>query len=44
MKNKEIHFRGVVTSIMPIGESNIHIQINVSDFIMNHSFKCFLWF
>ena len=37
MKGTEIkyklHFRGVETWIMPIGNSNIHIQIKVSEFI-----------
>ena len=30
---KKLHFRGIETWIMPIGNANIHIQINVSDFI-----------
>ena len=29
----KIHFRGVETWIMPIGNANIHIQTNVSEFI-----------
>ena len=30
---QKIHFRGVETWIMPIGNANIHIQIKVSEFI-----------
>ena len=33
-KVKNLHFRGVETSIMPIGNANIHIQINVLEFII----------
>jgi len=33
-----MHFRSVVISIMRIGNTNIHIQINVSDYINKHSF------
>ena len=32
-KVKKRHFRGVESSIMPIGNTNIHIKINVSVFI-----------
>jgi len=32
-ERKKIYFRGVETSIVPIGNTNIHIQINVSEFI-----------
>ena len=30
---KKLHFRGVETRIIEIGNVNIHIQINVSEFI-----------
>jgi len=37
-KRQKLHFRVFDTSNMPIGNTNIHIQINVSEFIMNLSF------
>ena len=40
-KVKKIHFRGVETWIMPIGNANIHIQFNVSEF--NNKLVSFLF-
>jgi len=34
------HLREVETSIMPIGSTNIHKQINVPEFINKPSFIC----
>ena len=36
------HLREVKTAIMPIGITNIHKQINVSEFINKLSFICVL--
>jgi hypothetical protein len=42
-KSKKLQIRGVETSIMPIGNTNIHIQNNVSEYINKHSFISLLW-
>jgi len=42
-KVKKKHLREYETSIMPIGITYIHKQINVTDFINKLSFICLLW-
>jgi len=37
------HIRGVETSIMPIGNTNIRIQNNVTEYINKISFNSVLW-
>jgi hypothetical protein len=41
--SKKPHIRGVETSIMPIGITNILILSNVSDYINKHSFISVRW-
>ena len=41
--NVKIHFLGVENSIIPIGITNIHIQIHVSEFLNKLSFFSVLW-
>jgi len=42
-KIKKQHLREVENSIMPIGNTNIHKHINVSEFINKLSFICIVW-